>query len=191
MKNSFLEKIKSQRLYFDGATGSCLQSRGLPVGTPPEVLGLEAGDTVHLAVSLDRNEYRGTVSVSVIVKDLRFADTVQEDVIAAERLFDRLMCGEALTADERDAVTPTREAHLVPLYRYLKERGEFEGSFERLHHIFHDTIPCAKLRPTVEVLRQAGLITVANAGDSIRIELAAVSGKTDIHDTPLMERLQK
>ncbi len=159
-------------------------------GTPPNVLGLEAGDTVHLAVSLDRNEYRGTVSVSVIIKDLRFADTVQEDVIAAERLFDRLMCGEALSADEHDAVTPTRDAHLVPLYRYLKEHGEFEGSFERLHHIFRDTIPCAKLRPTVEVMRQAGLITLTNGGDSIRIELAAVSGKADIRDTPLMKRLQ-
>ena len=36
MKKSFIERIKEERLYFDGATGSVLQSRGLPVGAPPE-----------------------------------------------------------------------------------------------------------------------------------------------------------
>ena len=36
MKKNFREQIKNARLYFDGATGSVLQSRGLAVGTPPE-----------------------------------------------------------------------------------------------------------------------------------------------------------
>ncbi len=157
-------------------------------GTPPEVLGLRQGDLVHLAVSLDRNEFRGTVSVSVIVKDLRFADTVQEDVIRASQLFDRLICGEALTEDERAAVTPARE-HSAVLYRYLKAEGGFEGSPERLYHIFRDTIPCEKLRPTVEVLRQAGLIAVQNGGDLLTVTVPEVSGKTDLNATPLMMRL--
>lgn len=158
-------------------------------GLPPHVLGLVPGDTVHLAVSLDRNEFRGTVSVSVIVKDLRFADTVQDDVIAAERLFDRVICKETLTDDERRAVTPARD-HMAVLYRYLKAENGFEGSWERLHHLFRDTIPCEKLRPAVEVLREADLITLCNGGDTITLALTAVSGKTDLNETPIMKQLQ-
>jgi len=151
-------------------------------------MGLQQGDKVHLAVTLDRNEFRGTVSVSVIVKDWRFADTVQEDLIAAERLFDRLQCEETLTIPEKDAVTPSRD-HAAILYRLLKAEGEYEGSWERLHHLLRDKIPCRMLRPCVEVLRQAGLIAVSNGGDLIHITLSAVSGKADLNDTPLMKRL--
>ncbi len=157
-------------------------------GTPPDVLGLKQGDLVHLAVSLDRNEFRGIVSVSVIIKDLRFADTVQEDVIRATQLFDRLICAEPLTDGERAALTPARE-HSAALYRYLKAEGGFEGSPERLYHIFRDTIPCDKLRPTLEVLRQAGLVTVQNGGDLLTVTVPEVSGKTDLNATPLMKRL--
>ena len=46
MKKNFLEKIKTERLYFDGATGSLLQSRGLPVGTPPERWTLSNPDEI-------------------------------------------------------------------------------------------------------------------------------------------------
>ena len=167
----------------DGAVISAIR-----FGTPPQVMGLQQGDKVHLAVTLDRNEFRGTVSVSVIVKDWRFADTVQEDLIAAERLFDRLQCEETLTIPEKDAVTPSRD-HAAILYRLLKAEGEYEGSWERLHHLLRDKIPCRMLRPCVEVLRQAGLIAVSNGGDLIHITLSAVSGKADLNDTPLMKRL--
>ena len=113
---------------------------------------------------------------------------MQEDVIRATQLFDRLICGETLTADERDAVTPARE-HSAALYRYLKAEGGFEGSPERLYHIFRETIPCDKLRPTIEVLRQAGLITVQNGGDLLTITVPEASGKADLNATPLMMRL--
>ena len=34
--NNLRELIKMKRLYFDGGTGTVLQSMGLPAGTPPE-----------------------------------------------------------------------------------------------------------------------------------------------------------
>ncbi len=186
VENTALVGTKHTRLTLsrDGAVLNAIR-----FGTPPQTLGIQKGDTVHLAVSLDRNEFRGTVSVSVIVKDIRFADTVQEEIIAAERLFDRLICDEPLSAQERVAVTPARE-HMVKLYRYLQQNPAYEGSWERLHHVFKTDIPGDKLRPAVEVLRQAGLIAVHNGGDLLQITLNAVSGKTDLNDTPLMQRLQ-
>lgn len=159
-------------------------------GMPPQTLGLQVGDMVHLAVTLDRNEFRGTVSVSIIVKDLRFADTVQEDVIAAIKLFDRAVCGEALTAEERQAVCPARE-HMAVLYRYLQANDGYDGAWERLYHIVREGIPTEKVRPAIEVLRQANLITVQNGGDNVRLTLCPVSGKADLMQTPFMQAMHE
>ncbi len=158
-------------------------------GATPTMLGLAVGDTVHLAVTLDRNEFRGTVSVSVIVKDIRFADTVQEELITAAQLYDRLVCGEVLTADEKEAVRPVRE-HMATLYRLLKAQEGYDGSWERLHHMTKESIPTPKLRPAAEILRQAGLVTVCDRGDSVRMTLCPVNGKQDLMQTPLMQALQ-
>jgi len=157
-------------------------------GATPAMLGLSVGDTVHLAVTLDRNEFRGTVSVSVIIKDLRFADTVQEELIAAKQLYDRLICGEELSAAERERLCPVRE-HMAVLYRLLKAQDGFDGAWERLYHLTKADIPADKLRPAVEVLRQAQLVTVCDRGDSTALTLCPVNGKQDLMKTPLMQVL--
>lgn len=168
----------------DGAVVSAIR-----FGITPDVLGFETGDVVNLAVSLDRNEFRGTVSVSVIVKDARFADTVQEEQIRAMRLFDRVVSGDPLTGEERAAVTPTRD-DMAALYRFLRDKQGYEGSWERLQHIFKNTVACEKLRPAVQVLCEAGLVTRHNSGDTVSIALCEVSGKADLNATSLMRRLQ-
>lgn len=157
-------------------------------GATPSVMGFAAGDTVHLAVTLDRNEFRGTVSVSVIVKDIRFADTVQDDIIEATQHFDRAVCGEALPQDIRAALLPDRD-HAGTVYRFLKSENGYDGSWERLYHTFKSTIPTMKLRPAVEILRQAGLIDTENGGDRVAIRLLPVQGKADLTQTPLMKAL--
>ncbi|MBQ3093918.1 MAG: single-stranded-DNA-specific exonuclease RecJ [Clostridia bacterium] len=157
-------------------------------GATPSVLGLETGDKVHLAVTLDRNEFRGTVSVSVIVKDIRYADTVQEDMIAAAGWFDRVMCGETLTAQQTAKLTPTRD-HVAAVYRLLKAKNGYDGTWERWHHLLGDAVPCHALRPAVEVLCQAGLVTAQYGGDSVKATLVPVSGKADLMQTPLMKQL--
>lgn len=158
-------------------------------GATPTMLGLKVGDTVHLAVTLDRNEFRGNVSVSIIVKDLRFADTVQEELITAMRLYDRLVCGETLSPEEREAVRPVRD-HMAKLYLLLKAQGGYDGTWERLHHATKEVIPSAKLRPAAEVLRQAGLVTVCDRGDNVILTLCPVNGKQDLMQTPLMQALR-
>lgn len=46
MKKPILSALRERRLYFDGATGSQLQSMGLPVGTPPEAWSITHPDTL-------------------------------------------------------------------------------------------------------------------------------------------------
>ncbi len=167
--------------------GVCLTA--IRFGVSPDTLGMKTGDRIHLAVTLDRNEYRGNVSVSIIVKDLRFADTVQEDILAAFQLYDRLICDEQLSADDKQNACPSRE-HTVAVFRLLKEHGDrFEGSWEWLYHTLAPTVPTMKLKPAVEVLREAGVISVRDGGDIVTVQILPVEQKADLTQTTLMKRL--
>ncbi len=44
--SKILQLIKEKRIYFDGGTGTYLQARGLPAGTPPELWNLENPDAI-------------------------------------------------------------------------------------------------------------------------------------------------
>lgn len=157
-------------------------------GATPTALGFAAGDTVHLAVTLDRNEYRGTTSVSIIVRDIRYADTKQEDLIEAAQVFDRIMTDTAVSPTDREAACPSRD-HAAAVYRLLKSDNGFDGTWEHLHHTLGDAVPCAKLRPAVEILRQAALVDVKNEGERVRVTVCPVAAKADLAQTPLMQRL--
>ena len=46
MSKDILKAIKEKRLYFDGGTGTVLQSAGLPAGSPPELWNLTAPEKI-------------------------------------------------------------------------------------------------------------------------------------------------
>lgn len=47
MKKSIKQRLKTERLYFDGGFGTMVQSRGLPPGTPPELWNLEHPEIIE------------------------------------------------------------------------------------------------------------------------------------------------
>ncbi len=187
MKVEQVTEIASKHTRFTlSRDGAVIQA--IKFGSTPPTLGFAVGDAVHLAVTLDRNEYRGNVSVSVIVRDMRYADTKQEDLIEAAQVFDRVMTDEALSRSDCDAALPSRD-HVAAVYRLIKAADGFDGTWEHLHHKLGDAVPCAKLRPAVEILRQAALVDVKNEGDRVRVAVCPATSKADLMQTPLMKRL--
>ncbi len=157
-------------------------------GTPPAVMGLAPGDVAHFAVSLEKSEYRGETTVSVIVRDWRHADTDQERELAAFALYDRAVAGEALSEEERGAMCP-EHGDAAALYRLLRRQGGYEGTAEHLIHLMKGQLPCEKVMPTLAVLREAGVVTVRDRGDTLLIGLRTVREKADLTKTPLWRRL--
>ena len=47
MKKSLRQRIRTERLYFDGGFGTMVQSRGLPPGTPPELWNIERPEVIE------------------------------------------------------------------------------------------------------------------------------------------------
>lgn len=86
--------------------------------TTPEDFPFQCGETVNLAVVLETSEYKGTVSLSVIVRDIRYADTRQEEVLEGLRIYDAVIRRDELPADAAQWI-PQRE-QTAALYRYLR-----------------------------------------------------------------------
>lgn len=141
-----------------------------------ETFPFAVGDVVNLSVVLDRNEFRGNTTVSVIVRDMRHASLEQEDVIAAFRRYDAVLRREAITP----AHAPNRDC-AVAVYRLL-QKGTFNGTPESLLHAVSQ-FDLTDVLLSVTLLREADLVDFANHGDRWQIAIKPVETKMDLLNT--------
>lgn len=144
------------------------------------------GARLHLAVTLERNEFRGVVSPSLIIKDIHFAETDQETFVRESAWVAALRRGEAVA--DAAACLPER-AHTTALYRVLHAAGKWTGNAEQLWYAVGRGMHLAQLLVALESLREAALVQVNDAGDTLTITVLPSEGKADLNKTPIIEFL--
>ena len=87
--------------------------------TKPEELPYHIGDKIDLAVQLEAREFRGQPSLTVIVRDMKFAAFNTEKNIASLASFEKWQRGEVLSAEVKNRLYPDR-ACLAAIYRALR-----------------------------------------------------------------------
>ena len=142
------------------------------------------GDTVDFACTLDRNEYRGNVSVTVIVKDAMFSEAEREAWLSTLARFDALKRGDAMELPP----LPAREC-LEKLYRFLRKNGGFDGRWDGLARALGTAISPEELRLSAEILSQAQLLTVSDRSEQVEMTLLPAEKKADLSATPLWKQL--
>lgn len=148
--------------------------------TSLEAFPYRAGETVDLAVVLDRNEYHGNVSVSIVVRDIRHTALVQEEMLEALAYYESVLRRE-LPFCER-APMPSRE-QIARVYRFLKQAA-YAGPIEVLcFRLKTDETDCATVLIACRILREAGLIAWRDEGDTVYITVRETTGKTDLSQT--------
>lgn len=157
--------------------------------TPPDAFPVPCGAVLDLAVTLDKNEYKGTVTPSIIIKDIRYTDTQQEDLLEALDGFGRIRRREWKSED----AVPSRET-LAGLYRFLRAAGNWQGTLEQLLPLSVQAGgPAAylPLQAALEIFREAGLLDIRQRGERLLLAILPASGKADLNATPLMQYLQR
>ncbi len=145
------------------------------------------GALFNLAVVLEKNVYKGAVSVSVLLKDIQYADTDQQAVIDAARQYDAL-CRKETKAAGADLIPP--RPLMAKLYRYLCSRKTFVGSIEQLQHILEEpNFSFLSIRVMIEIWRQAGLLEVTDNGDNLHITVIPADNKMDLTATKMWQYL--
>ena len=154
-------------------------------------LPFRQGDKVDLVVTLGRNEFRGSVSLSVFIRDIRPAGTDDEKMAASEQLFDRLLAGRALSGEDANALYPDR-AYFADIYRYLKaNEGVPYSAYEYIHSKLHapeENVPLCRTQVTLLAMRELELLTLDADG---RVHIPAQTAKVDLGDAPVLRNLQK
>ena len=145
------------------------------------------GDILNLSVSLDRNEFRGTVSVSVVIRDMRYASLDQEEILHTLRVHDAILRRDFA---ELDSVRPNRDA-AVAVYRALKAKP-FCGTAETLtHRLGQPPYTGLDVLVSLDMLREAGLIDWYDHGNTVFAAVRPVEGKSDLFSTATAKYLQE
>lgn len=89
------------------------------------------GDMLDLAVRIDKNEYRGEVKPSVLIKDMRFSGTDEEKLFGSLSLYEKFKRGEVLSSKEAKFITPSRN-FLLAVYNFVKQQKEWSFDTETI-----------------------------------------------------------
>ncbi len=77
------------------------------------------GDTVDLAVRIEKNEFRGEVKATVQIRDIRFAGVDEDNLFKSQALYEKFKRGENLNSHEARFLAPNRE-FLLGVFNLIK-----------------------------------------------------------------------
>ena len=126
-------------------------------GVTPESFCFEVGDILDLAVTVDKNYYKGEYSLSVQVKAVRMSGTDDDRLFADITLYNDYSAGKKV---DYSLLLPTR-AEVGEIYKLICEK---RVSKDRINYRFINSIGFAKTTVAVKALEELGLITKDTQG---------------------------
>lgn len=174
----------------------CISVSAIKFQTTPEEFMIPCGSTVNCIVSLEKNEYRGTSSVSVRIKDIGYANTDRDALQRDIEIFESIQRRESVP--EATEAMPSREL-LTRLYSLLHKCGNWRGTLEQLQYAVArvgstDVEPACpralQVLVSLELWRQASLIEVEDLGEILSVRLRETTEKADLTATPLWRYLE-
>lgn len=157
--------------------------------TKPEELLYHIGDKIDLAVQLEAREFRGQPSLTVIVRDMKFAAFNTGKNIASLASFEKWQRGEVLSAEDKNRLYPDR-ACLAAIYRALRTVNGKETDQVRFVSQFGKDMTLGLFKTALLVFEERGLVHSEIADDTFTATLIETSGKTDITRSPVLLALQ-
>ena len=157
--------------------------------TKPEELPYHIGDKIDLAVQLEAREFRGQPSLTVIVRDMKFAAFNTEKNIASLASFEKWQRGEVLSTEDKNRLYPDR-ACLAAIYRALRTVNGKETDQVRFVSQFGKDMTLGLFKTALLVFEERGLVHSEIADDTFTAALIETSGKTDITRSPVLLALQ-
>ncbi len=154
---------------------------------PQRKFPFEKGDTVDLAVNLEKNVYNDEVRVSTVIRGIRPSLTDEDKVLGNMSLYGRFSRSESLTPSEARSLLPEREIQ-SGVYRSIKSSPVKDGYCEMLCvRLGDDGTNLGKYMSAVDIMLEAGVLACDEDG---RIFAPAYSGKADLERTPTMMKLR-
>lgn len=102
-----------------GFTKGNTQFTAMKFSTTLNEFPYRGGDTVDIAVRIEKNEFRGEVKATVQIRDIRFAGVDEDNLFKSQALYEKFKRGEALNSHEARFLAPNRE-FLLGVFNLIK-----------------------------------------------------------------------
>ena len=147
------------------------------------------GDTVDLAVSMNVNEFRGEMQLTVQVKDIKYTGIDQEINIETYRLYEMFKRRENISKSKLPLIMPTRD-ELAAVYRYLTAKSGRSNIFTVLSALESADITLGKLLLCLDIFTERGLASCERIDDRIDFSTVKSSGKINIYDSEIFAQIK-
>ena len=161
-------------------------STGLLFGVTEKEFPYTVGDTLDLAVRLEKNEYMGQVKVSIYIKEIRMSGTDDELYLKSKRLYEKIMRKDRLSPKEARFALPDRR-QIADVFRFIRDSGGWSYDTDVLcYRLGGDGSNACRVLICIEVLCELGIFR--KEGESILPY--NLQNKVDLEDSELMKYLK-
>ena len=167
------------RIKFGDITADALMFR-----TSPDSLPVRKGNICSMIVKLGINEYKGNITPSVYISDVRPSNFEQQKYFSALSAFEAFMRGEELPENYYPVMLPSRD-DTVRIYKGIPEKGINSDTL----YMSLTNINYCKFCVAVESLRQLGLVSVSCS--SSLIKRLPVQEKVNLDTAPVLSKLRE
>ena len=158
--------------------------------TCAEEFPYEKGELLDIAATLDANEYNGSRSVTVIVKDIKAHSEDARQILKSRRSYEAFCRGALRDRAELEELLPDREDFAL-LYRCLRDRQGYSFPVETLVNRLNNRLSYGKIRVALEAMNELGLIRICEGLRTTSITLNRVTGKVNLDDASIIKKLRE
>ena len=165
-------------------------------GMSPLRLPFEAMEEVDVMFQLNINEFQNTVSLQLLVQDMRHSRSFEDSYGAQKSLYERIWRGEYFSAE--DDIIPTRD-DVATVYKFLRREYRNGHSVFTLRRILAhlstygaSEIGYAKLKFIIRIMQELLICGVTEADtDSYVFEFYDTTTKTNLEKSSILHKLKK
>lgn len=145
------------------------------------------GDVVDAAVGLEPNEYLGQIRVSILLKNIKLHDMVEDDLFSSMRDFSLLMRGRSDGFDP-SLLIPQRET-TAAVYRFIRSVGRWNYDTETLcHRLDLWAEDYGQVAVAIESMLEMGVL---RRDENSGLSVPKTSEKVNLQDAPVLKRLRE
>lgn len=157
----------------------------------PQEFPYQIGDVLDLAVTLDKSEYRGQESLSVLIREMKDSSFSEEDYIREKAWYEAFQRQEMLSSEALDRLVPNREEFAV-VYRYLRsQKGWNYGMDVLCSRLQGQGLGYGKVAVILSIMNELHLVTAHMDSDLCQVTMLEVTGKVDLNSSCILAGLRQ
>ncbi len=145
------------------------------------------GEDLDLAVRFSPNNYKGELSVTTVISDVRLSGYDFKNAINQKKIYEKLMLGKNLNDDDLKFVNISRD-DIVKVYKYFKIAPVMNFRADIIsERVFQNSESIAKIYIIIDILRELGLVKFRKNGDEYKISINTVTQKVSLGDSKIFK----